>query len=238
MCYIRFGSLSRCEDTYWTVPCPFHNSARVGHVHVCEPFYVDTIIVSPNDKILNALYKDNNGKSGSAAASPYIIAMSNMGIRGLSHLVTALFATTIFAAGNTVLYSATRCLYGLFFKGRAPKFLQKVNKSDVPIYCFIATLILPFLPFLQVESGTSTVLMWLINLTTGGTLVYFIIALFTYIRFNRACQDQGFNRDKLPYKGWFQPYGAWFALIFELVIMVFYGYRSVVPFDVSGFVTS
>ena len=108
----------------------------------------------------------------------------------------------------------------------------------MPIYCFIVTLIFPLLPFLQVGSGTSTVLTWIINLTTGGALVYFTIALITYIRFNRACQDEGFNRDKLPYKGWFQPYGAWFALIFELVIMVFYGYRSVVPFDVSGFVTS
>lgn len=196
-----------------------------------------TIVVSPNDPILNALYKNSSGNSGSAAASPYIIAMQNMGIRGLPHLITALFATTIFAAGNTVLYSATRCLYGLSLEGRAPKFLQKVTKSGVPIHCFIVTLVFPLLSFLQVGSGTSAVLMWLINLTTGGTLIYYIIALITYIRFNRACQVQGFSRDRLPYKGWLQPHGAWFALIFELAVTVFYGYRSLVPFSVSGFVT-
>ncbi len=196
-----------------------------------------TIIVSSNDKILNALYKHGSGNTGSAAASPYIIAMQNLGVHGLPHVITALFATTIFAAGNTVLYSATRCLYGLSLEGRAPKFLRKVTKSGVPIYCFIVTLVFPLLSFLQVGSGTATVLTWLINLATGGTLIYFITALITYIRFHRACQVQGFNRDRLPYKGWFQPYSAWMALIFEIVIVVFYGYRSLVPFSVSGFIT-
>lgn len=133
-----------------------------------------TIIISPSDPVLNSIYKDGSGNSGSAAASPYIIAMQNLGVRGLPHLITALFATTIFAAGNTVLYSATRCLYGLSLEGRAPKFLRKVTKSGVPIYCFAVTLIFPLLSFLQVSSGTSTVLTWLINLATGGTLIYFM----------------------------------------------------------------
>ncbi|KAF5011959.1 hypothetical protein FDECE_1965 [Fusarium decemcellulare] len=197
-----------------------------------------TIIVSPRDKVLEALYSHGSGSTGSAAASPYIIAMENLSIRGLPHLITALFATTIFAAGNTVLYSATRCLYGLSLEGHAPKFLRKVTKSGIPIYCFLVTMIFPFLAFLQLGSGSSTVLTWLINLATGATLIYFMTALVTYIRFHRACQVQQFNRDKLPYKGWFQPYSAWFALVFELVIIVFYGYRSLVPFNVSGFVTA
>ncbi|KAJ4262863.1 hypothetical protein NW762_006476 [Fusarium torreyae] len=197
-----------------------------------------TIIVSPRDKVLEQLYSHGNGSTGSAAASPYIIAMENLGITGLPHLITALFATTIFAAGNTVLYSATRCLYGLSLEGHAPKFLRKVTKSGIPIYCFAATMIFPFLAFLQLGSGSSTVLTWLINLATGATLIYYITALITYIRFYRACQVQDFNRDKLPYKGWFQPYSAWFALIFELLIVIFYGYRSLVPFSVSGFVTA
>ena len=197
-----------------------------------------TIVISPHDKILESLYKHANGSTGSAAASPYIIAMENLGINGLPHLITALFATTIFAAGNTVLYSATRCLYGLALAGRAPKVFQKVTKSGIPVYCFIVTMIFPLLSFLQLGSGASTVLTWLINLATGATLIYFITALITYIRFYRACQVQGFKREKLPYRGWLQPYSAWFGLIFELVIVVFYGYRSLRPSDVSGFITA
>lgn len=197
-----------------------------------------TIIVSANDEILEALYKHDNDSTGSAAASPYIIAMQNLGIHGLPHLITALFATTIFAAGNTTLYGATRCLYGLALEGHAPKFFRKVTKSGIPVYCFLATSIFPFLSFLQLGSGSSTVLTWLISLATGATLAYFITALVTYLRFHRACQVQGFDRAKLPYRGWFQPYSAWFALIFELVIIIFCGYRSVSPFNASGFITA
>ncbi|KAH7376949.1 putative arginine permease [Plectosphaerella cucumerina] len=196
------------------------------------------IIVSPRDKVLVQLYGHGSGSTGSAAASPYIIAMDNLRVSGLPHLITALFATTIFAAGNTVLYSATRCLYGLALEGRAPKVLRKVNKSGVPIYCFLVTMIFPLLSLLQLSSGAAEVLTWLINLATGATLIYFITALITYIRFHRACEVQGFDRGKLPYKGLFQPYGAWIALIFEILILFFYGYRSVVPFSVSGFITA
>lgn len=197
-----------------------------------------TVILAPNDKLLNELYKHGNGHTGSAAASPYIIAMQNLGVKNLPHLITALFAVTIFAAGNTALYSAIRCLYGLSLEGRAPKFLRKVTKSGVPIYCFIVTMAFPFLAFLQLGSSTANVLTWLINLATSATLIYFITALVTYTRFNRACRVQGFNRSTLPYRGWFQPYSAWFALISEVVILVFSGYRSLAPFNTSGFVTA
>ncbi|KAM0323302.1 hypothetical protein ACHAQA_008894 [Verticillium albo-atrum] len=197
-----------------------------------------TIIVSARDPVLNALYEHGSGNTGSAAASPYIIAMDNLRVRGLPHLITTLFATTIFAAGNTVLYSATRCLYGLALEGRAPKVLRKVTKSGVPIYCFVVTMVFPLLSLLQLGSGASQVLTWLINLATGATLIYFITALITYIRFQRACQVQGFDRNTLPYKGMFQPYSAWCALVFEVIILVCYGYRSLKPFSVSGFITA
>lgn len=197
-----------------------------------------TICVSSRDKVLVALYTHGSGSTGSAAASPFIIAMDNLRVKGLPHLITALFATTIFAAGNTVLYSATRCLYGLALEGRAPRILRKTTNSGVPIYCFAVTMIFPLLSLLQLGSGTGVVLTWLINLATGSTLLYFITALITYIRFNRACQVQGLDRNTLPYKGMFQPYSAWCALIFEIVIIICYGYRSLVPFNVSGFITA
>ncbi|XWW98001.1 hypothetical protein V2A60_005997 [Cordyceps javanica] len=202
------------------------------------PCLAVTAIISPRDSLLDALYRHGGGHTGSAAASPYIIAMQNLGITHLPHIVTALFAVTIFSAGNTALYGATRCLYGMSLEGRAPKFLSKVTKSGVPIYCFMITMAFPFLSFLQLGSGTATVLTWLINLATSATLIYFIAALITYIRFHRACQAQGFDRRKLPYRGWFQPYSAWFALVFELIVLVFSGYRSLTPFNASGFATA
>ena len=76
--------------------------------------------------------------------------------------------TSIFSAGNTYTYCATRSLYGLAIEGRAPRFLRKCTKNGVPIFCFAIVMIFPFLSFLSVSSGSAKVLGWLINLVTAG----------------------------------------------------------------------
>ncbi|OTB00946.1 hypothetical protein M426DRAFT_266716 [Hypoxylon sp. CI-4A] len=196
------------------------------------------ILVPYNDPTLNAVYRNGDGHSGSAAASPYIIAMKNMNVQVLPHIVTALIASTIFSAGNTYVYCATRSLHGLALEGRAPGFLKKCTKKGVPIYCFGIVMVFPFLSFLQLSSSTSTVLTWLINLATGATVIDYIVICITYIRFHQACKVQSFDRSKLPYYGRFQPWSAYLGLAWELLIIIFYGYKSLYPFDTSAFLTA
>lgn len=57
------------------------------------------IVVPYNDATLNAVL--NGGSTGTAAASPYVIAMHNMGISVLPDITNALLVTSIFSAGNT-----------------------------------------------------------------------------------------------------------------------------------------
>ncbi|KAJ4265295.1 hypothetical protein NW762_004580 [Fusarium torreyae] len=197
------------------------------------------ILVPWNDPVLMDVYQGSgNTHSGSAAASPYIIAMKNLGIGILPHIITALIASTIFSAGNTYVYCATRSLYGLAIEGRAPKVLRKVTKNGVPIYCFGIVMLFPFLSFLQLSASSANVLTWLINLATGATIIDYIVICITYIRFHKACVAQGFDRTKLPYYGYFQPWCGWIGLIWEVLIIVFYGYKSLHPFDYTSFLTA
>jgi amino acid transporter len=55
----------------------------------------------------------------------------------------------------------------------------------------------------------------------------------TYIRFYQACKVQGLDRSKLPYTGWFQPYCAWFALVWMTLVTGIYGYTSFGPSDLT-----
>lgn len=176
--------------------------------------------------------------SGSPASSPYIIAMSNMGVNVLPHIVSALLATTIFSAGNTYVYCATRTLYGLSIEGRAPAIFQKVSPNGIPVYCFGLVMLFPFLSLLQMSSGTAEVLNLLINLCTATIGITFFIISLTYIFFYRACQAQNFDRSSLPYRGWFQPYCGWFGLIWMFLVETCYGYASFRPFNVTNFITS
>lgn len=198
------------------------------------------ILVPSDDPTLAAAFGAgaDSEHSGSPTSSPYVIAMSNMGVSVLPHIVTALLATTIFSAGNTYTYCATRTLYGLSLEGRAPKALQKVTGKGIPIYCFCIVMLFPFLSLLQMSSSSAAVLGWLINLCTATIGITFVIISVTYIAFHRACRAQNFDRSTLPYKGWFQPYAAWFSLAWMFVIEVCYGYASFSPFNVVNFVTS
>lgn len=140
-----------------------------------------------------------------------------------------LLVTSIFSAGNTYTYCATRTLYSLAIEGRAPQILRKCTRNGVPIYCFIVVMLFPFLSFLQVANSSAKVLTWLVNLITAGGVIDYIVMCITYLAFYRACKAQGLDRKTLPYCGYFQPYSAWISLVGLVCIVFTYGYSVFLP---------
>lgn len=193
------------------------------------------IVVSHKNPELVAIVSGTKGGAGTAAASPYVIAMTQMGIKGLPSLVNALLVTSIFSAGNTYTYCSTRSLYGMAVEGRAPGIFRKTTKNGVPIYCFFFVMLFPCLSFLQVSNGSNKVLTWLVNLITAGGIINYIVMTITYIFFWRALKAQGIDRKLLPYCGWFQPYSAYIGLAWMIMIVTCYGYTSFAPWSVDNF---
>jgi yeast amino acid transporter len=60
------------------------------------------IVLPYNDKTLNDLL--SSGSTGTGAASPYVIAMKNMGIKVMPDLTNALMVTSIFSAGKSCFH--------------------------------------------------------------------------------------------------------------------------------------
>ena len=131
------------------------------------------IVVPYNDPdLLDAL---SNAKPG-AGSSPYVIAMQHLHIRGLPHIVNALIATSIFSAGNSYVYCASRTLYGLALEGKVPRFFARCTRNGVPYYCVGLTLAIALLcehifllirhcltpraGFLEVSNSSAVVLQW------------------------------------------------------------------------------
>ena len=195
------------------------------------------IVVSYNDPTLVGVLTGKTGGASTAAASPYVIAMQNLGIHTLPDITNALLVSSIFSAGNSDMFNATRALYGLALAGEAPRLLKKCNKAGVPIYCVLVTAIFPLLSFLAVSSSTESVITWFVNLTEAAQLINYIVMSTTYIFFYRALKAQGIDRQTLPYTGWFQPYCAWIALVFMTLIVGCYGYVTFLPgrWDVGTF---
>jgi amino acid transporter len=192
------------------------------------------IVLPWDDPTLQAILAGTSLKSG-AAASPYVIAMRNMGIGVLPHFVTALILTSIFSAGNTLTYCSTRSLYGMALEGRAPAILRRTTKSGVPLYALAVTMCFPFLSFLQTSNSAATVLTWLIDLITAGALINYLVMCITFLHFYQACKVQGVDRKTLPFRGYFQPYCAWIGIFAMVIILLFYGYTAFAPPTVAAF---
>ncbi|KAI1805067.1 amino acid permease/ SLC12A domain-containing protein [Daldinia bambusicola] len=195
------------------------------------------ILVPYNDAELTQAYA--NAAPG-AAASPYVVAMNRLNIPVLPHIVNAMVLTAAFSAGNSYVYCASRSLYGLALEGKAPKFFTKCTKKGVPIYCVALVLLIALLAFLQVSENAAVVLNWFVSLVTASQLINFSVMCITYIWFHRALKAQGISRDSLPYKGFLQPYAAYYALFATFVMTFIGGYAVFLPgeWDIATFLFS
>ncbi|THW69396.1 amino acid permease [Aureobasidium pullulans] len=182
------------------------------------------IVIPYNDPTLLAILGGDMGGSGTGAASPYVIAMQRLKISGLPHLINALIMTSIFSAGNGLLYSAARTLHGMSLEGHAPRIFAHCTKKGVPIRALCFSLCFCLLAFLQVKSSSAVVMTYLVDLITCCQMLNYGFTALTYRHFFAALKKQGISRDTLPYKGRFQPYTSYLAMGGTLFMLLAAGY--------------
>ncbi|KAK2733869.1 amino acid permease [Colletotrichum kahawae] len=181
------------------------------------------IVVPYNDPKLE------NAGAGTADGSPYVIALKNMSIEVLPHIINALLCTSIFSAGNAYTYCAMRSLYGLALDGQAPPIFKKCLKNGIPIWAFALVMLFPLLSFLQVSNNTAKVVTMLQSLTQAAQLLNYVVICVVYVFFYRACNAQGLIRRNLPYYGYFQPYCAYIGIVWMTFMVTCFGYATFLP---------
>ncbi|KAJ7774222.1 amino acid permease [Mycena maculata] len=168
-------------------------------------FYIGGVI------IIGLLVPSNNASlnlaSGTAASSPFVIAIQRSGIKTLP---------SAWSAGSSDLYTSSRALYGLAAAGNAPRIFLKALPNGLPIVSLVfcsATL-----AYMGVKSGSGKVFTWFANMTSvAGLMTWFGICV-TYIRFYEGMKIQGYERKHLPFASPLQPFAAWYGMIFYLLI--------------------
>lgn len=103
--------------------------------------------------------------TGTAASSPFVLAMKRAGIQGLPHLVNAMITMSAFSSGSSLMYSASRMLYGMALRGYAPRILARTTRKGLPYVALIIPTAFCALAYMSLGKGASTVFNWLSNLT-------------------------------------------------------------------------
>ncbi|KAI0743645.1 amino acid permease/ SLC12A domain-containing protein [Daedaleopsis nitida] len=174
-------------------------------------------LVPSNDKRLNLA-------DGTAAASPFVIAISNAGIKILPSIINGAILTSAWSAANSDLYASSRALYSLALNGNAPRVFMKLTRHGLPWVSVATCACFAFLAFLGTSSGSGRVFGWFVNLTAVAGLSSWFGISVTYIRFHRGLKAQGIDRKTLPYKTSLQPFAAWYAAIACFVAVLFSGW--------------
>jgi len=163
--------------------------------------------------------------SGTAASSPFVIAIQNAGIKSLPSIINACLLTSAWSAASSDLYTSSRALYGLAAAGNAPRIFLKTSKNGLPYVSIMFCSAFALLSYMGVNNGAGKVFGWLANMTSvAGLLTWFGICV-TYVRFYKGMKVQGYDRSKLPFASKLQPYAAWYAMIFCALICFFSGWK-------------
>lgn len=112
------------------------------------------VTVAYDDKTL--LSAIASGKS-SAAASPFVIGIENVGIKVLPHIINAAMVTSAYSAGTAEMYGSSRMLHSMALKGTAPKIFGRVNKYGVPYFSIIIPSCFCCLAYLNCSDSSSQV---------------------------------------------------------------------------------
>ncbi|KAI0644691.1 amino acid permease [Trametes meyenii] len=166
---------------------------------------------------------------GTAAASPFVIAIGNAGIKILPSIINASILTSAWSAANSDLYGSSRALYGLALNGNAPKVFLKVTRHGLPWVAVAACASFGLLSYMGLSNGSGRVFGWCIHVAcrvrtaVSGLASWFGIGV-TYIRFHRGLKAQGIDRKALPYHSTLQPFAAWYATIGCFLAITFSGW--------------
>ncbi|KAI0003570.1 proline-specific permease [Xylariaceae sp. FL0662B] len=197
---------------------------RIFLFYILAIFLV-TLCVSSNDpRLLDAIQSSAPG----VAASPFVIAIENGGIKILPSIINGIVLTSAWSAGNSFFYASTRILYSTALDGKAPKWLT-YEKWGVPYACVAATSTLSLLCYLNVNNSGEEVFFWFSNVSAVSTLIVWASISITYLRFYYGLRRNGISRDTLPWKPPLQPYMAYFSVCFCLIVAFFNGFDAFFP---------
>ncbi len=121
------------------------------------------------------------------------------------------------------IYVASRCVYGLAKDGQAPRILARVLNNGNPIMAVVLSSLFVALGYLNATKSAATVFQYFVSLVTVFAVLNWIAILISFLSFRRALKAQGIQLQELPYVGFLQPFGSYFALFVSFTVLLFNG---------------
>jgi GABA permease len=149
--------------------------------------------------------------------SPYVAALSVMGIPGAADLMNAIVLTAVLSCLNSGLYTASRVLFSLSRRGDAPAAMLETNRRGVPVKAILSCTIIGYLGVVMAYISPNDVFMFLLN--SSGAIVLFVYALIAMAQIRMRRQLEREAPERLRLKMWLFPYLSYATLLAIAVVV-------------------
>ena len=195
---------------------------RVIIFYVLPLFMIGLIIPYTEPGLIGEESNDPN-------TSPFVLSIRIAHIKVLPHIINAVIVVSTLSVGNSALYGSSRTLHALAEQGFAPKFLRYVDRAGRPLVSVIISLLFGLISFLIYSGSSGTVFNRLLGISGLSSIFTWGSTCLAYIRFRSAWSKRGYSSAQLPWASPFGVYGAWAALIINVLIVCADFYVSAFP---------
>lgn len=158
--------------------------------------------------------------SADAAASPFVIAIRNAGIKGLPSVMNVVIMVAVCSVANSGVFAASRTVVSLADTGYAPKWFGYIDRRGRPLVGVGITLAFAFLCFLVSTGKQDEVFDWMLSLSGLSSLFTWGSACFCHLRFRQVLKSRGRSTAELEYTAQTGIWGSIYAIVLIALILV------------------
>jgi len=169
-------------------------------------------------------YTDERLLSGSssvdAAASPFVIAIEDAGIKVLPHIMNVVILIAVLSVGNSSIYGSSRTLAALAEQGQAPRIFAYIDRQNRPIVGIALASVLGLLGYLAASEKQGEAFGWMLALSGLSSIFTWGSICLSHIRFRRGWKLQGHSLDELAWTSQPGVWGSWFGFLFNVLVLI------------------
>ncbi|KAF2634653.1 amino acid permease [Massarina eburnea CBS 473.64] len=181
----------------------------VGHAAFLIPVRVSTIYLVCIVFITLLVPSDSPQLFGSSgvAASPFVIALNEAGIKGLPDFLNVVILVAVASIAAESIFIASRMLRFMSHQNLIPKWVAQVDSRGRPRWAIaITVLAAAALTYCNLSAGGIEVFTWLAQISSTGYFMVWVVVAITSFRFRAALKAQN---DKLFNEPYAWPCSLW-----------------------------
>lgn len=208
----------------WDMPRACNNLfARILVLYEVSVILITVLVPYTDERLLG---------SGTVAASPFVIAMTDAGIKGLPDFLNAIILLGLVAIGAESLYISSRCMVSMSRMNMFPKWCGRVDRHGRPYTALIVTAIgATICTYINCSSTGGIIFTWFSSISATCYFISWMVIAVSNIRMRKAIKVQNDDVWQLPYAWKLRAFPATAVYLFVMSAFVLFsaGYVGLFP---------